>query len=893
MRWTTAIATLLITCSAGGAATVSGQSQTSGLSGVIFDETHARLTDVVVTVSSPELIGGPRSVRSDAQGHYRFSALAPGDYTIIAQAAGFLTLRRNGIELPPGLVLSVDLQLTVSSVETTVNVTAPVPAIDVRSSASPHIIERELLENVPVLGRSVSEYASLAPGVTMGVAFGGAAGTHAIAIDGTAGNDPAQGRPDAQPVLNWLESLQVVSVGAGAEHGEYTSARLNALTRSGANQVSGLGDFWWTTSDWARWADLREWRNASAQVGGPVRADRLWYFAGGEYFRNGSRPSGYGNFPPTADEPIALTTERKALLKISAAPIRGTRLEGFLEGERLDAQNGNAGPNVLPEARSMTRNTRSFHNLRFGWPMNEATLLEAAYGRFAGDHSNGPSDAAGRSGPPPRRDQATRAMSGNVSNFADSERVVWSAKTSVTRFFTSADWGQHELKAGIEHERARLHDTAGYPGGALYLDRDGLPELVRFWEGWNYRPSHHRTSAFVQDKWQFKRVTFEPGLRINQYGSAIPGSTAPLYRNYAFAPRLGMAWDVTAQHDTVLRVHYGHYHDPMATRFYEAFDPVGESPTTIARVLGPDRFEVLSVVPGATADNTRIDPAIKHSYTEEWFIGFERAVASRLSIKTQYIRRNVRNAMGYIDVGSTWTPTIALDPGRDGRSGTADDRGALTLFYNMNPGDARYLLTNPTGAWRRYDAVQVIAVQRPANGLALQASYTWAHTRGNFDNDNGSNAANTDMATNGNFANPNRAINATGRTAYDRRHDVRVLGTYLLRVWGGFRMSGIYRFTSGAPWARQVNSFSPLTGATNVLVEPVGTSETPATSEIDLRVEKVFSVGGVQLSAYGDVFNAADRVVAARFNATSGSAFGSVVNWTQPRRFRMGLRASF
>jgi hypothetical protein len=893
MRWSTCVVALLIGCSPASAGNASAQPQISALSGVIHDETQARLTDVVVSVSSAQLIGGTRSVRSDAQGRYRFPALAPGEYTIGATAPGFQTLRRGGIELPPGLALSVDLQMTVSAVESVVAVTAPVAAIDVRSSASPHIIERELLENLPVLVRSVSEYVSLAPGVTMGVAFGGAAGTHAIALDGTAGNDPAQGRPDAQPVVNWLDSLQVVSVAASAEHGEYTSARLNALTRSGANQVSGLGEYWWTTSDWARWADLREWRNLSAQAGGPIAADRVWYFTGGEYFRNGWRPGGYGDVPRTPDEPVALTTERKGLLKVSSAPLSATRLEGFVEGELLDAKDGNAAPNISREARSMTRQRRSFQNLRFVWPVGDAALVEASYGRFAGAYANGPQDEAGRSGPPPRRDQATRAMSDNVSSFADSERVVWAARASLARFFTGGRWGRHELKAGVEHERARLQDVAGYPGGALFLDRDGQPELVRFWEGWNYRPSHHRTSAFIQDKWQFERVTIEPGVRMSQYGSAVPESAARLYRNHSVAPRLGLAWDVTADHDTVLRAHYGHYHDPMATRFYEAFDPVGEAPTTIARVLGPDRFEVVSVVPGASADNTRIDPAIKHSYAEEWFAGVERAVAPRLTIKTQYIRRNVRNAIGYIDVGSTWTPTTAIDPGPDGRSGTSDDGGPLTLFYNLNAADAQYVLTNPPGARRRYDAVQVIAVQRAMAGLAVQASYTWAHTRGNFDNDNGSNAANTDMATSGNFANPNRAINATGRTVYDRRHDVRVLGTYLWPVWGGVRMSGIYRLTSGAPWARQVNSFSPLTGANSIVMEPVGTHETPAVNEVDLRVEKVFLISAARLSAYVDVFNVTNRIVAARFNVTSGSAFGSVINWTQARRFRMGVRVTF
>jgi hypothetical protein len=870
----------------------SAQVQTSALTGVIRDATESHLAGVVVTVSSPQLIGGTRTESSDEQGRYSFTALTPGDYIITATSPGFQTLRRSGIELPPGYTLSVDLAMSVSAVEATVDVHNIVPVIDVRSSASPHVIERELLQNLPMLGRTLGEYLNLAPGVTAGVPFGGAAGTPAVAVDGTGGNDPAQGRGDAQPVVNWLDSLQVVSVGANAEHGEYTSARLNAITRSGGNRLSGLSDYWWTTPNWSRWGELLEWWDASTQVGGPVLRDRLWYFGGAEYFSNAWRPGGYGTGARSPDEPRATQRERKGILKLSGAITPAARLEGYLEGESVRSRNGNAGPSTRPEARASFLNDRRFQNLRATWVASSRTLIEAGYGRYSGDQMNGPDDPAGRLGPPPHRDQTTGVMSVNASNFSESARVVWSARATLQRS-VDTNAGRHELKAGVEHERARLRDAGGYPGGALYQDRDGQPEFVWLWDGWNYRPSHHRTSAFLQDTWAFDRVTIEPGVRFGWYDSAVPQTTARLYSNHSIAPRVGVAWDVTKDHDTVLRAHYGHYYDPMATRLYESFDELAEGPFTVARVVGPSTFDIVSVTPAPSADNTRIDPAIGHSYAEEWSAGIERAVWQRLSLKAQYIRRHARNTMGFIDVGSEWTPVTAVDPGPDGRTGTPDDGASLTIFHNLNPAAASFVLTNPEGAWRHYDAIQLIAVQRASRGLALQMSYTWAHTRGSFDNDNGSNAANTDMARNGNFANPNRAINATGRTLYDRRHDVRVLGTYLLPYWGGVRVSGIYRLTSGAPWARLVNSFGPLTGANNIVVEPVGSRMLPYTSEVDLRAEKILTIRQVDISVYGDVFNATNRVVASRVNMNSGSAFGAVTGWTQGRRFRMGVRVSF
>ena len=84
-----------------------------------------------------------------------------------------------------------------------------------------------------------------------------------------------------------------------------------------------------------------------------------------------------------------------------------------------------------------------------------------------------------------------------------------------------------------------------------------------------------------------------------------------------------------------------------------------------------------------------------------------------------------------------------------------------------------------------------------------------------------------------------------------------------------------------------------LTGAT-VLVEPVGTRQLPAMQETDLRVEKTFHVrAGSVVGLYADIFNVTNRVVAARVNQSSGSSFERVQNWTQPRRFRAGVRVTF
>jgi hypothetical protein len=74
----------------------------------------------------------------------------------------------------------------------------------------------------------------------------------------------------------------------------------------------------------------------------------------------------------------------------------------------------------------------------------------------------------------------------------------------------------------------------------------------------------------------------------------------------------------------------------------------------------------------------------------------------------------------------------------------------LTIYINPESTDARYVLTNPQGAWRHSDAVQFIGTRRYGNAWSAQLSYTWGRTVGSFDDENGSDAANTDVGTNGN-----------------------------------------------------------------------------------------------------------------------------------------------
>ena len=218
------------------------QGQTASLTGIVIDASGAALSGVSLTASSPQLIGGARRTETDGEGRYRFASLLPGAYEVAVTHAGFKAVVYSDIRLLPGLGPTLDIRMDVAPVAETVNVHTAAPMIDVQSSASLTVIDRQFIDNLP-LDRRVLGFVNLAPGVTADNAFGGSMSANPFSLDGTGGNEPGWGVPLAEPNANWLDAIQIVSLGSAAEYGEFTGARANAITRSGSNRFSGLAEY--------------------------------------------------------------------------------------------------------------------------------------------------------------------------------------------------------------------------------------------------------------------------------------------------------------------------------------------------------------------------------------------------------------------------------------------------------------------------------------------------------------------------------------------------------------------------------------------------------------------------------------------------------------------------
>jgi hypothetical protein len=854
------------------------------------------------------LIGNPRQTASDATGEYRVADLAPGIYQVQAIVSGFKTAVHTGIHLAADTTLVVDIELELASISESVRVSAKSPVVDVKSPEAPYRLTADLISNLPT-NRVLSDVMNLMPGVNAGIGLGGVQSSNPLYVDGVNVADAWRLAPWASFNYNWVEDVQVVGVGAGAEYGEFSGIIQKSRLKSGANRFSGLAEYRTTRPRWvgtntsslspslqsnfaARSERILDWRDTSAQLGGPLRRDRLWFFSGVQASTSNIQPALYAG-PESID-----TNNRRVLGKIDSALRGSLRAGGFYEYDRSHVIGDGLGPFTPIETTWTDTQPDRNWNARTSWILGGRTTFEIEQTGSGGTLSFDPTAPATRAAPYPHYDDATGLPSGNVDRFLDYGSSRRAIGATMSHYATGGMGGNHDLQIGVQHERNRVDSAAGYPGGRSYVDLDGAPYLVYLWDGDQQTTWARRTTVYVQDEWAVAdRLTLQPGLRATfNRGAASQGivlSTTPI------SPRVGMAWDVSHDHKTVVRGHYGRYHDASLTAQFNFVDERPPSPVITAQVVAPDRF--VEIDRDGIGPRFTLDPDIAQGHFDQWVAGLERQLWQSTSLTVQYIGRHYGNQMGYLDLGSIYEPVVRRDPGADNRVGTADDGELMTVFKNTsNVGDALYYFTNPSGVSRRYSAVQLIGRKQYGGSWQMQASYSWSSTRGNAVNGANSNAGGPDLGNNGVTADPNRAINADGPMPWDFTHEVKLLGTWRVPLWGGFNVSSVYQFHTGNAWGRTAQFLPSVQFVTfGVRIEPRGTRRTPALSTVDFRIEKTFNrTRPGKIGVFADVFNLNNQGIpdpTARRPVVelSGSSFGLPQFWLSPRTLRAGVRMSF
>ena len=273
------------------------------VSGNLTDPSAAVIQGAKVTLLDEEK-GYLVSTMSDSNGHYLFPSIPPGVYSVTAEIRGFQKTVRTQIKLNVSENATANLTMKIASETQSVEVHAQTQTIATEDAVTGQVVDRRLINDLPLVSRDVTELTFLAPGVTdmddqchncgsTNFASNGSRGASAdILMDGASATnfEPNGGVTQAVyiPSPEAVEEFKVQQTNFSAEYGFSGASILNMVTRSGTNGFHGSAyDFIRNTitdaNDW--FADRQglpippvHRHDFGVTLGGPIIKKKTFFF---------------------------------------------------------------------------------------------------------------------------------------------------------------------------------------------------------------------------------------------------------------------------------------------------------------------------------------------------------------------------------------------------------------------------------------------------------------------------------------------------------------------------------------------------------------------------------------------------------------------------------------
>jgi Carboxypeptidase regulatory-like domain/TonB-dependent Receptor Plug Domain len=284
-----------------GAALAQSQATTGIIEGIVQDQSGAVLPGATATLLNTST-NFERVLITDANGRFRGLLLPLGPYRVTVALEGFATAVREGLDLGVGQTLSLAFTLQLSAVEQEIVVTGEAPTIETSRTEGAVRIDEAAVENLPNNGRNFLDFTKLTPGVTVvqgpdgdELSINGQKGiNNNISVDGADFNNPFFGeqrggqRPPFTFNLDAVQEVVVVADGAPAEFGRSSGGFVNVITKSGSNRTAGTAHLFFKNDSLSSAPENPDGSTADKgqseqtqggfTLGGPILADRLFYF---------------------------------------------------------------------------------------------------------------------------------------------------------------------------------------------------------------------------------------------------------------------------------------------------------------------------------------------------------------------------------------------------------------------------------------------------------------------------------------------------------------------------------------------------------------------------------------------------------------------------------------
>jgi hypothetical protein len=427
---------------------------------------------------------------------------------------------------------------------------------------------------------------------------------------------------------------------------------------------------------------------------------------------------------------------------------------------------------------------------------------------------------------------------------------------------------------------------------------------------------------FVQDSWTFRRVTVNPGLRIELFNTYVPAQSVAAGRfiparqfdrienlpNWKdWAPRLGGVYDLTGNGKTAIKAHAGKYMRAFSTvGFANVYNPMAfqTDRRTWNDLNGDDFAQDNEIGPVNTpfnisgVSNKTPDPGIRRPYQWEYTVGIQRQVMRSVSVSANWVRRDYRRLFWTDNVLTTHDDYTLL------QIRNPLDASELIPIYNLNPakrGLVREVDKNSARNRRWYNGVDAGVTARAGGGTVFGGTSIGRQVFVNCDVDD-----------------PNSL-----RFCDQRDLDIPYLAQFKLA--GSFplpfqvQISGSWQGYPGVPTgtARQDVLYNsalnrvedPSLNVNYIVDRAIIPSLTPASvtvplirpgsqylarwNQIDLRLARKFAVRGTQAQVQFDVFNLLNANTVLSEVETFGPSLHRPTGILQGRLFAAGVQLNF
>ena len=297
---------------------------TSQIKGTVVDQTGLAIPGAQVKLTQTET-GLVRTTTTNVEGAYLLTNLPVGPYQLEVTKQGFSQYLQTGITLQVATNPTIEVFLDVGEETNLVQVDANASMVDTQSSGIGQVIDQRQILDLPLIGRQVSDLIGLAGAATAGsdpnqlssrnypniqsysVAGGLATGTTYV-LDGSMHNDVYTNANLPLPFPDALLEFKVETGALQAQYGLHSAATVNALTKSGSNEFHG-GAFEFVRNYlfdarqlFATTPDTLKRNQFGGMLGGPLRMNKLFFFAAYQQTDTRQSPDATVTYVPTAAE---------------------------------------------------------------------------------------------------------------------------------------------------------------------------------------------------------------------------------------------------------------------------------------------------------------------------------------------------------------------------------------------------------------------------------------------------------------------------------------------------------------------------------------------------------------------------------------------------------------